>query len=92
MRQSVAILLVILAMFAFTNALQLKEQGIKAAHNQDRFSNSADWEGNRKGPNYRVNEEVWGHRCLSPLHCGGLRKCSYWGWCQDSSYNGQMMP
>lgn len=88
MRKQIAVLLVIFAMFAFASAFTLEEQVAGGAHLQDRFSNPADWRANVKGAAYKVDEGVWGHRCLSQLQCDGLRKCSYWGWCQGSDYSG----
>ena len=88
-----AALLLVLAIFAVVHTAELAPESAEAreaggAHLQDRFSRPADWNGNRKGPGYKVNEAVWGHRCLSHLQCAAERKCSHWGWCQDKSYNG----
>ena len=55
---------------------------------EDRFSNPSAWRG------LITDKEVYNrHRCLGHAYCNTQhgRKCSYWGWCQDSTYNGPVL-
>lgn len=96
-RKQLAAIFLILAFFGVAQAV-LQTESLEAnlaggAHlGEDRFSNPSAWIGNRKGASYKVDESVWGNRCLSDLHCTGLRRCSYWGWCQDASFAGPYIP
>ena len=75
----------------------------RVAHLQvDCFNSRADWAGLKKGVNGQVRvggrfgaynravQEVNGHKCKGDDYCNTGNKCSKWGWCQGSTYSGDL--
>ena len=79
--------------FASIFCLILLSLMISFSVQQDRFSNPADWRGlvTQDVLTVVTEKEVYNkYRCLGDAYCNAAigRKCSFWGWCQDKSYNG----
>ena len=88
MKTFIALILAFIMLSSFATAAITKMN--KAHKGVDRFSNPALWEGLFTTDITR--EERNGHKCLGDEYCNAPRRCSRWGWCQDTSYGGPFFP
>ena len=82
----IALIFAFLLVASFAQALKKVHKG------QDRWSDPLLWRSCTKGAGYGSAESVWGGRCLDDLQCSAARRCSKWGWCQDTAYKGPFIP
>ena len=85
MKTFIALLLAFIMLSSCVSAAVNKMK--KTAHKgQDRFSDPALWQG--LVTSIITKEKQNGGRCLGDSYCDAPHRCSYWGWCQASSYGG----
>ena len=91
MKTFIAILLAFIMLSSSVTAA-VKNMKKSAHKGQDRFSDENLWVDLKSTDIFISKQHQNGGRCLSDNHCDAPNRCSYWGWCQDSSYEGPFIP